>query len=110
MKLQERVYNKCKSCGANKSIQQEESYGCDYCKKSIDELFQSEGKRHADVLELTVFFTEGDTKHLQFCSWKCVLKKLKTLKTGYFVTLPYLHYEKDVLKGQGVKDFLALLK
>lgn len=78
-------------------------YGCDNCRKEID--FNKEDP----YLDLTVFHHEEVSEHFVFCSWKCVLEKLPSLKTDYFISLPFLHFDATQ-KGIRAKDFLQLLK
>ena len=109
MILKERKYKKCECCGTSKLVS-DESYGCDGCKKPIDDLLQNNNKNFADYLEVTVFNNNtSDATHLHFCSWECVFNKLNTIKADRFITLPYLTYEKTV-KGQTVKDFWKAIK
>ena len=77
----------------------EDIYGCDCCKKEF---------KDEDKLEITVFFnnTEEAISH-QFCSWKCLIKYLPEIKTDYFISLPFLHYDTKT-EGTMVKDFINL--
>ena len=104
MLLKNREWEKCKECGAHKKLISEDVYGCDYCKKVIDL-----NKKQEDWLEITIFYHDEEEKHLQLCSWKCVLKILPTLKTDYFISLPYLSYDR---KNSRVKpsEFFRLIK
>lgn len=86
MIIKERRYKKCSKCGARKFVA-EEVYGCDVCKKQID-ITDS-----VSYLHFTVFRQSGDTEHLHLCSWDCVLEKLSTLESDYFVDLPYLYFD-----------------
>lgn len=101
MLLRERKYNTCKSCTQRTTLVCDESYGCDQCRKEID--MQKKG---VEYLEATIFNHDDQTTRLQFCSWKCCLKKLKTVKSDYFVSLPYLHYDSGIL----AKEFFKLVK
>jgi hypothetical protein len=83
-------------------------YGCDQCKKEFGE---------DNKLEITVFFHDeklkkqhegDDTDRHQFCSWKCVGKFLPKVKTDYFISLPFLHYDTQT-EGTMAKDFIKLL-
>ncbi|MFX0198384.1 MAG: hypothetical protein ACFFCW_19875 [Candidatus Hodarchaeota archaeon] len=104
MKLKETKWETCTQCGRNLKIVQEESYGCDWCKKPIDDLLNSANQKHADYLELQVFHINHETEHYQFCCWACMFKKLKTIKTDYFISLPFLTFDQKT-KGQTVEDF-----
>ena len=84
-------------------------YGCDHCKKEF--------KKGENNLEITVFFTNsklkkqnegGDTDRYQFCSWDCVCTFLPTIKCDYFISLPFLHFDKQS-KGTTAQDFFKLL-
>lgn len=75
-------------------------YGCDTCEKQIDE----------NALRVFVFSHKGSgASEYRFCSWACVLKKLKTLKSDYFIDLPFLHFD-TATKGQHARDFFAAIK
>ncbi len=93
---------KCKCCGhiERKTITPEK-LGCDTCKKPIEENTR---------LDVTVFWNNPDkSENFYFDSWECTIKKLKTIKTDYFISLPFLHY--DTVKGRvKAKDFFKLLK
>lgn len=87
-------------------------YGCDECKK----VFGGDNR-----LEITVFYSpkmevklknssSGLTDRHQFCSWACMGKFMPKVKTDYFVSLPYLHYDYDSqTPGTTIKDFLDLI-
>ena len=90
MLLEDTKYEKCESCGAHKRVIQEAIYGCDNCKKVIDL-----NKKYDDCLEIMIFHHNEETDRLQLCSWKCVFKILPKLKTDYFISLPYLSYDKQ---------------
>lgn len=111
MLIKDDVWKVCGECKSRKELVSEAVYGCDQCKKPI-EIFGSNGKRHHDYLSMTVFrdTQSSEAEHLHFCSWKCVLKKLPTIKSDYFASLPYLHFEGDTVKGQSAKDLFRLLK
>lgn len=116
MKLREREHENttCRLCGhTDIKLITEESFGCDECKQPIDDLIAASRKNseYRDYLGLGIFDKNVycDTKELHFCSWKCLFKKLRTVKCNYFVTLPYINYEKT-MPGQTVKDFLACIK
>lgn len=106
MIVKEATYKACGECGSRHRLT-EEAYGCDCCKKPITLNLTSKG--HHDYLEAAVFKNGAETKHLHFCSWKCALKAIKTVKTDYFVTLPYLLYD-ETKKGLRAKDFFAEIK
>lgn len=84
-----------------------EVYGCDYCKKAINMGLSGKHRAH---LALTVFFNGGkEAEHMHFCSWRCVLKHLPTIKTDYFISLPYLTFDGPEEKGLRAQDFFAAL-
>ena len=107
MIIQEEKWRSCESCGSHIERVQEKEYGCDTCRKHINENYGQE----REYLRLVVFAKTDNSgaKDYQFCSWKCVFKKLRTLKTDYFVSLPYLHFDSNI-KGQRASDFLKCLK
>ena len=75
-------------------------YGCDYCKKEIDL-----NNKDVEYLETTVHYNKQEPDRLHYCSWKCCLGHVKTLKTDYFINLPYL--SKDI---QGDCSYEAFIK
>lgn len=85
-------------------------YGCDQCKKEMLDI----GKLSIDVFfhdEKIKKQNKGGADKYDFCSWKCVIKFLSTIKTDYFISLPFLHYdEKNTTKGTSAKDFFDLFK
>jgi hypothetical protein len=83
-----------------------EVYGCDCCKKAINMGLSGKHRAH---LELTVFFNGKEAEHMQFCSWRCVLKKLPKIKTDYFISLPYLTFDGPEEKGLRAQDFFAAI-
>lgn len=105
MIIKKQEFKVCKECGDRKLIRNEE-YGCDTCKTNIDYLSGGEDR---DYLEVTVFHSNNESRHFQFCSWACVLDKLKTIKTDYFISLPFLKFDSNV-KSLGVEGFWAAIK
>lgn len=111
MKIKDRVVEKCGECGTVKREIAPEMFGCDQCKKPIS--FDSNGKSHHDFLQISVFPKGGgsNAKHSEFCSWECLVKRLKSMKHNYeFVSMPFLYKGKDVLPGQSVTDLLKLFR
>jgi hypothetical protein len=103
MLLHECVYSVCKACDQRVKRLSDETYGCDTCRAVIDL-----NHKGSEYLEATVFHhNDTATKRLQFCSWRCCVKKLKTVKTDYFISLPYLHYDKGSISA---KEFFKLVK
>lgn len=79
-------------------------YGCDQCRKEIPE-FPNEASR----LELTIFNQDNESIREHFCSWKCVLKRLTTIESNYFVSLPFVYF--DDRKGRrGADSLIKLIK
>lgn len=101
MKLQEQVNAKCGECGSRKEIVQHELYGCDWCGGDID---VDQGHMRAEIFH----HGDGETDHLQFCSWACTIARMETADTDYFATLPYLYFEEDSPKPQRYKEFFSL--
>ena len=100
MKIKEAKYKKVKRV-VNERISQE-VYGCDNCKVVIDM-----NLKNRTYLELTVHHHNSEYESHQLCSWKCVLEFLPTVKTDYFVSLPFLSYDEEQV-GLRAKDFLKL--
>jgi len=98
MIIKEKVYEECPTCGIKKLVS-DVIYGCDQCQKILDE--------DAEYLYFTVFFQEheGDTERYEFCSWLCLLRKLKNVETDYFVSLPTLSYDTDINGKPMIEDF-----
>ena len=110
MIIKEAKYKECKKCG-RREIKSREEYGCDQCKKPIS--FDSAGNRR-EYHDISIFYNEGETKHLQFCSWICCLRFLRNIQqskwaSNYFCALPYLHFDngKD---GLSYWDFFDAIK
>src|SRR5688572_12698582 len=80
-------FKKCRGCGSRKRLS-DDVFGCDGCKKPIPD--------GAEYLEATVFNdgAAGNAGRITFCSWKCAMSAIRKVKSNYFVTLPYLHYDK----------------
>lgn len=79
--------------------------GCDQCAKEFDE---------EDKLLLTIF-RKSKTKEVVstnrvFCCWKCVFEFIPKIKSNYFVSLPFLHYDSTRPNGILAKDFIKLIK
>ena len=78
-------------------------YGCDHCGKEIPE-FPNEPYR----LELTIFYQNNESKHEHLCSWACVLKRLLTVKSDHFISLPFVHFDADGKRS--AKELVGILK
>ncbi len=97
MIVKEAVYKKIMN--QSRELVSKEVYGCDECKKEFIER----------SLQLTVFRHDTeDTDRHEFCSWACVFKFIPTIKTDYFVDLPYLMYDPQE-EGATAKDFIELI-
>jgi len=109
MKIGHEQWRLCKACGHREERISEDTYGCDNCRKPIS--VEINNKRHNDYLQATVFSNSAssESEHLEFCSWECALKKLREVKSDYFITLPYLQYEKDCVPGQSAADFFKAI-
>ena len=106
MIIKKQEFKVCKECGDKKLVKDEE-YGCDVCKTNIDYL---SGGDDREFLEIQVFYDEDDrVSRFQLCSWACVFEKLKTVKTDYFISLPYLMFDSNI-KSLGVEGFWAAIK
>lgn len=106
MLLKEQKWEDCPTCKRHGKIIQQEVYGCDVCKKEIDL-----NKKGAEYLDATVFHHDQEkaAEHMHFCSWRCVIRGLKKVKTDYFISLPFLHYGSGA-KGLMAKDFFKFMK
>lgn len=100
----------CKECGSVKNYEVIERF-CDFC----DEQIVTNDESKLGILDITIFSKiqkdddEDRTYDLSFCSWKCLISKIKTLKCDDFITLPFLYYGKQE-DGVMAKDFFDLLK
>lgn len=97
------VYDNCSECGTRKREITPERFGCDGCNKELH--YDSHKNTY---LSIRVMFKAKESTQLDFCSWRCALRKLKTLKTDYFISLPYLHFDEKE-SGIRAKDFLPLI-
>jgi len=76
-----------------------EENSCDSCAEQLPH----------EPLELTVWENrESKPISYHFCSWRCVFDYLPTISSDYFVSLPYLHYDRDGYDG--AEAFLLLIK
>lgn len=80
-----------------------EVHGCDECKTEID-------PNASTRLECTIFKQDRDTDKKSFCSWNCVFSYLPKIKSDYFVTLPYVHFDERKTKKGGAKELISILK
>jgi hypothetical protein len=74
---------------------------CHHCGDEVDDL---------EPLNLTVFSKQRDTsepKDMLFCSWHCVMEHLPTIPCDYFISLPYLLYDRD--GKDSAKEFMRIL-
>lgn len=108
MLIQEAKYSTCGECGRHKSTVQEEIYGCDNCRKEIQRNLKANKRQH---LQLTVFHdpANSSSQHLEFCSWKCVIAYLPKIKSNYFVSLPYMHFDEGYSKEMTGKELIRLV-
>ena len=104
MLIKDRKYRVCKSCEA-RHLTSNEVYGCDTCRKILDM-----NQPKADYLRANVH-RHGDTasEEIICCSWVCMVKALRKVKSDYFVSLPFLHFD-DTPKGMRADDFFALIR
>ena len=105
MIIKESEYKVCKECKHTKLIKDEE-YGCDTCGTNIKFLDSGDD---VEYLDITVHHQNDNTNRLHFCSWACVFEKLRTIKTDYFISLPFLMFNTNV-KSLGVEGFWAAIK
>ncbi len=103
MRIRERKHIKCGECGKNKLVRRE-VYGCDNCQKEIGL------HKNQSYLRLTVFFHNSEAEDMQFCSWVCVLQKMQTIKTDYFIDLPMLTFDNEKVDGCNAADFWKAVK
>src|ERR1051325_4753170 len=101
MKIQEREYEKCGTCGHNVRLVKEEEYGCNNCGK----LLYNERTHEAQYLDVTIHrHGNSSGERMEFCSWHCVVERLRMVECDYFISLPFLHFD-DVPEGQRAQDF-----
>jgi len=110
MKIKEAVIKRCEHCNSYTKEISPDIYGCDTCKKEIAYPHNNRNTKYSEYLKVDVFYNNKEgSKQYQFCSWKCLFKKLKDIKTDYFISLPYLSFDK-MPKGATVKDFFDCIK
>lgn len=103
MKIRKQVNENCDKCGHYVKTIQHAAEGCDWCEKEMD-------MENESPLNYTIFYNNTDkTKHMHFCSWKCVFFSLKKEKCDHFISLPFLSFEEND-KGRTVKDFFDCIK
>ena len=108
MKIRQAAWKHCKSCGQRTKQIRDEVFGCDECGKKIEIVGKT--MKHHDFLEVKVFNEGKESESLQFCGWKCVLNHLPKVRSNYFASLPFLHFDGDVIVGQRAEDFFRELK
>ena len=113
MIIKERKWSHCKECKQKLNLTQEETYGCDNCKKPFSRLFKGVSERNLEYLEMVVFWKNGDeATRFHICTWTCVMKILvklnKQAKEISFITLPYIHFDERA-KGQTISDLLKII-
>ena len=108
MKIKEAVIDRCKCCGKTNKIVSNEVYGCDVCKKAINQ-----DKPDREYLRFTIHFHEKTAERKEVCSWICASKLIKSLvkkkAVGWFISLPFVSSD-NYAKGCTLKDFLKILK
>lgn len=80
-------------------------YGCDECECEIPEL-----PNEPNRLELTVFDKNDESRHLHFCSWRCVLTHIPKVECTYFIDLPFLYYDIKEGKNRLAKELIDIIK
>ncbi len=84
----------------------QEVHGCDECKNEIDD-FPNEEPR----LCIDIYAKDGEHSHqsLHFCSWDCVLIYFPKVKSNYFITLPYIHFDINHKSKKSAQYLIKLL-
>ena len=100
--LKETEWQTCDECGLRKRVADEQR-GCDVCKRVFDD---QEPYLSSDIFRRG---TNGADR-LDFCSWTCALKGLAAVETDYFVSLPYLHYDKETPVKQRAEGFFRAVR
>lgn len=103
MLLKESVREDCTKCGHYIREISPEQHGCDKCKKPIVPFGNDER------LDVAVFHSGDSTKHFYFCSWECVFKFVKTVKSDHFFTLPYVSINNKI-PGRRASDFWKIVR
>ncbi len=104
MIIKKEQYKKCPECGSSEFVK-DTIYGCDCCKKVLDT-----SNKKLDYLRTTLMFNSSEeNKDYIFCSWRCFFSKMRTIKSNYFISLPFLHCDKGT-KGTRVNDFWECIK
>ncbi len=103
MLIKAAVTKNCEKCHRFVKEISPEQHGCDQCKKPIVPY------RNDERLEVSVFHKQAEVEHSYFCSWKCVFKFVKKLKTDHFFTLPYVVSDHKI-QGRRAIDFQAAIR
>lgn len=56
-----------------------------------------------------MFHHGGESQAMQFCCWQCVIEMLPKLKTDYFISLPFLHFDEESTAGVRAQDFFKAI-
>ena len=105
MILKEAVHQNCSKCGRLEKEINPEQLGCDFCTTPIVPYGNDER------LDVTVFHEEGkEPQYFYFCSWHCVFRFTKTIKTTYFFTLPYVSMGNKIVGRRGKDYFKEISK
>ena len=103
MLLKDESWKNCKSCKRRTTIIRQSIFGCDACKKVIDM-----NQKNRSYLEFTVFNHSDTNVHHHLCSWRCAFKWLPTVKTDYFISLPYLTFDNSEYNSALTQEFFKL--
>jgi hypothetical protein len=100
--VKEAEFETCDHCGSRKRLS-DEVRGCDECGR----VFPEDGA----ALNFTVFRNgEQRADQVDCCSWKCVFAALQKVRSDYFVSLPYFHYDAETPEGARAEDFFAFIR
>ena len=99
-----RVEERCETCKQVTKVISSDRYSCDEC----GALMHLDTKGEQDFLDLTVFHNKKPTRTIQCCSWECILKKVRRVRTDYFISLPFILFDGKV-DGCRAKDFFAAI-
>jgi hypothetical protein len=112
VKIKEAVQKRCDKCDSYLGTISPEEYGCDCCGKVFVKE-ENSPEPYYPPLDVVVWLDKSDSDkqiEFEFCSWKCLFKKLKTITITGWVTLPQLIADNDAPEGRRMVDFLNEIK
>lgn len=104
MIIKKRAWSKCQTCQSNRTLINEDIYGCDVCKRVLDM-----NKKSVSYLDATKFSQRGEATHHHFCSWRCLVKWVIRVKCDNFISLPFLSFD-GIPERTLTREFMRLTR